>query len=118
MMDAHAKSAFVATELSIPLMRKNGTGSIVNIGPIQPIMNAPDFVLYSAAKGALEGLTTAYSVELASEIRVNMISPGNVNTERNLAHLVLYLLSPLSNAVTGYIINCGYTRYGILAGNK
>lgn len=48
-------------------------------------MAAPNVVLYTATKGALLGMTVAYATTLAPNIRVNMISPGNVNTERNKA---------------------------------
>lgn len=84
MMKAHAETAFVLTELAAPLMKDGG--SIVNIGSIELIMAAPDVVLYTAAKGAMHGMTVAYSTTLADQgIRVNMVSPGDVNTERNIA---------------------------------
>ena len=140
MMAAHAKTALVLTELTYPKM--DAGSSIVNVGSIEMIMAAPDVVLYTAAKGALLGMTVAYATTLAPNIRVNMVSPGNVNTERNLAqyqekatrqilqrfeertplkrsvepievaHSILYLLSPLSSAITGQelIVDAGYTR--------
>lgn len=86
MIDAHATGAHVATELAVPRMREGG--AIVNIGSIELDMCAPGVVLYAAAKGALLGMTIAYAVELAPNIRVNMVSPGNINTERNKAQYV------------------------------
>ncbi|MDO8435821.1 MAG: SDR family oxidoreductase [bacterium] len=84
MMKAHVQTALVLTELSYPLMREGG--SIVNIGSLELTMAAPEVVLYTIAKGALWGMTIAYSTTLAERgIRVNMVSPGNVNTERNKA---------------------------------
>lgn len=84
LMTNHAKSASVLTELSYPRMEHGG--SIVNIGSIELRMAGPDVVLYAAAKGALWGMTVAYSVLLGKRrIRVNMVSPGNVNTLRNQA---------------------------------
>lgn len=84
MMAAHTETALVLTEFSYPRMQ-NG-GSIVNIGSIETIMAAPDVILYTAAKGALHGMTVAYSTTLAPKnIRVNTLSPGNVNTEKNMA---------------------------------
>ncbi len=84
MMRAHAQTTFVPTEACHPLMRKGG--SIVNMGSIELLMAAPEVVLYTAAKGAVWGMTVAYATTLAPMgIRVNMVSPGNVNTERNKA---------------------------------
>src|SRR3990167_4063905 len=80
MMKAHVQTAFVLTELAYPRMG-NG-GSIVNMGSIELAMAAPDVVMYTAAKGALFGMTIAYAVTLAEAgIRANMVSQGNVNTE-------------------------------------
>lgn len=129
MMKAHVQTTFVLTELAYPRM---GSGSsIVNIGSIEVDMAAPNVVLYATSKGALLGMTIAYSVSLAPDIRVNMVSPGSVNTERNkaqfttpegqelirrfeartplgrgvepveVADTVLYLLSNRSSAITG-----------------
>ncbi|MDD2822980.1 MAG: SDR family NAD(P)-dependent oxidoreductase [Candidatus Daviesbacteria bacterium] len=87
MMTAHSETALVLTEFSYRRM-KNG-GSIVNIGSIETIMAAQDVVLYTSAKGDLWGKTVAYAMELAPyNIRVNMVSPGNVNTEKNKAQYV------------------------------
>lgn len=139
MMHAHAQAAFVATELSYPKMRQGG--AIVNLGSIELEMAAPDIVLYTAAKGALAGMTVSYATALASrQIRVNMVSPGNVNTQRNrsqyaaarhiiasfeartplgrsvepqeVADAVVYLLSPRSGMITGQnlVVDGGYTR--------
>lgn len=82
LMSTHVHSALVLTETAYPRMTR---GSIVNIGSIEVTMAAPDMVLYAAAKGALLGMTVAYATTLAPKIRVNMVSPGNVNTERNKA---------------------------------
>ncbi len=62
--------------------------SIVNIGSIE--LNRPEknVVVYTSTKGALLGLTRAYSTTLASKnIRVNMVSPSRVFTEGNITRL-------------------------------
>src|SRR3989344_1353853 len=48
-IDAHAKTAFVMTEVCYPLMKEGG--SIVNMGSIELEMCSKDVVLYTAGKG-------------------------------------------------------------------
>lgn len=84
MFQAHVYPALVLTELCQPHMTKGG--SIVNIGSIELTMASKEVVLYSTAKGALWGMTISYAISLASKnIRVNMVSPGDVSTQRNIA---------------------------------
>jgi NAD(P)-dependent dehydrogenase (short-subunit alcohol dehydrogenase family) len=68
----------------LPLLRKTGKGSIVNIGSISGYIAQPGFVTYSAAKGAINAMTRCLARDLASDgIRVNAIHPGSVWTETN-----------------------------------
>src|SRR3989344_383668 len=84
MFQAHVNTAFVLTEFCVPRMKHEG--SIVNIGSIELSMVAPGVVLYATAKGALWGMTVSYAVDLAKKgIRVNMVSPGDTATQKNIA---------------------------------
>lgn len=61
----------------IPIMRKQGSGRIVNIGSLagRAVMGCHGH--YSAAKWALEGLSEAMALELAEfNVRVAVIEPG------------------------------------------
>lgn len=65
-------------------MKKNRGGSIVNIGSISSYIAQPEFVTYSAAKGAINAMTRCLARDLAPYgIRVNAIHPGSVWTETN-----------------------------------
>ena len=67
-------------------MLKKG-GSIVNISSVWGITGASCEVDYSASKAALIGFSKALAKELApSNIRVNVVAPGVVDTKMN-AHL-------------------------------
>ena len=66
----------------IPLMRKAGEGSIVNLSSVLGIMGGRSRAAYSASKGAVTSLTKSMALDLAPEqIRVNCICPGIVETE-------------------------------------
>lgn len=66
----------------IPLMRKAGEGSIINLSSALGIVGARSRAAYSASKGAVTTLTKSMALDLAPEqIRVNCICPGIVETE-------------------------------------
>jgi NAD(P)-dependent dehydrogenase (short-subunit alcohol dehydrogenase family) len=63
--------------LAIPHMRKQGGGRIVNISSIYGLMTTPLTGWYQASKHALEALSDALRVEVASDdIAVVLIEPG------------------------------------------
>lgn len=61
-------------------MRSNGGGSIVNVASDLAHMGAGGLVHYCAAKAGVVGLTRGLAVELAPEVRVNVICPGPIDT--------------------------------------
>jgi NAD(P)-dependent dehydrogenase (short-subunit alcohol dehydrogenase family) len=65
----------------VPLMKKNGKGSIVNISSVQSLVSQKGVVAYSASKGAINALTRALAIDLAEfQIRANSVLPGSVDT--------------------------------------
>ncbi len=68
-------------------MIHNKKGCIINISSIWGITGASCEVHYSVSKAGVDALTKALAKELGpSNIRVNSIAPGIINTEMN-AHL-------------------------------
>ncbi len=65
----------------VPLMRKAGKGSIVNIASIYALIGSGNSTAYQASKGAVRILSKTAAVEYAAEnIRVNTIFPGAIST--------------------------------------
>lgn len=88
MFDSAFYWAFQAIQVFGPVMKKQGSGSIINIGtfhadhpPMKGIYEGTTIfnpIMYGPQKAALKLLTKRMAVELAPEVRVNMISPGPV----------------------------------------
>ncbi len=84
MMNVNLNSVFYCTQEVLENMIHNKKGCIINISSIWGIMGASCEVHYSASKAAVDGMTKALAKELGpSNIRVNSIAPGLINTDMN-----------------------------------
>ncbi len=112
------------------LMRKNKSGSIINISSIVGTKGNVGQLVYSSTKGAIISMTKTAAKELAAyNIRVNAIAPGLIDTDmlrsigenklqklssnvmmnrlgskEDVANLTLFLGSDLSSYISGQII--------------
>lgn len=77
-------SVFCVTQEVIKNMLKNKEGCIINISSIYGINGGSCAVTYSATKAGIDGMTKALAKELGpSNIRVNSIAPGCMDTDMN-----------------------------------
>ena len=76
------KSAFLAMKHVIPVMARQGGGSIINISSIASIRHTGvSYVTYAATKAAMNQMTRTTAVEFAPKhIRVNCVLPGLMKT--------------------------------------
>lgn len=71
----------LVTKNVIPVMRKQGSGTIINISSMGGKVSFPMGTLYHGSKFAVEGLSEALSFELAEiGVKVKMVEPGVINT--------------------------------------
>ncbi len=81
----NVRGPFLCSQAAVPLMRKRGGGSIINIGSCHPWHIGEGQFAYGVSKGALLTLTRKLAGLLRSDrIRVNWITVGWVLTENEL----------------------------------
>jgi len=127
-----------ASTAAYPGMKAAGGGAIVNLSSLNALWSEPNLAAYVAAKAAILGLTKAFARDWGRDgIRVNAVSPGWVETERQrrlwmspeavadwnrtaalgrlvqpdeVARLVLFLASADSGAITGqnHVVDAGW----------
>ncbi len=119
-MDYYMMNVVRMTRIVLPIMQKQGTGSIVNISTFAAFEPDPDFPTSAVFRAALAGYTKLFSTKYAAEgIRMNNILPGFIDSlpekedrvaripagryakVRELSNTVAFLVSDDSSYVTG-----------------
>lgn len=87
MLEINLRSVFICTQEALNYMLPQKKGKIINISSIWGMAGASCEVHYSAAKAGIIGLTKALAKELGpSNIQVNGIAPGVIQTEMLASH--------------------------------
>ncbi|WP_134091381.1 SDR family oxidoreductase [Olivibacter sp. XZL3] len=74
-------SVFLGMKYALPLLKKSGNASIINISSIAGLAGSKGNAAYSSSKYAVRGLTQTAALEFAPfHIRVNSVHPGVVAT--------------------------------------
>lgn len=132
-LDTHLDGTFLASQAVARRMAESDGGAIVNLGSVAMFFGWPERLAYSAAKGAIGAITRTLAVEWADHgIRVNCVAPGYIESElvsgliernvidgetyrnlhalkrfgtpREVADVILFLLSDAATYVTGETI--------------
>jgi pteridine reductase len=77
LMGTNLRAPLFLSQAAAPALRK-AQGAIVNITDIHAERPLKQYVVYSAAKAGLSGLTRSLARELAPDVRVNAIAPGPI----------------------------------------
>lgn len=83
-ISVNVTGTLLAMRFAVPLMRKGGSGAIVNIASAFGFVGAADSPAYCATKAAVISLTKSAALHCAARcpnVRVNAVAPTYVNTE-------------------------------------
>lgn len=87
MIQTNLTSVFYCTQEAIKNMISRKEGLIINISSIWGVTGSSCEVHYSVAKAGIDGMTKALAKEVGpSNIRVNSIAPGIIDTDMNKAY--------------------------------
>lgn len=122
MMSLNLKSAFLCSKHVMPVMMKQETGKIINIGARGGLKAVSGMAAYSASKAGVINLTQALAEEGRKfNITANAIVPSIIDTPDNrqampdadfskwvkpdiIAQLILFLCSPAADPISGAVI--------------
>ena len=83
-MDTNFIGMVNLTREVLPVMRKQGDGTIINFSSIGGLMGLPLQAFYSASKFAIEGFSEALRMEIKQfNIKVVLINPGDFHTSNS-----------------------------------
>ena len=81
-IETNLSGVFYCCRAAIPVMKRRGRGSIVNVSSLAGKHPFAGGVAYCASKAGLNGLTESLMQEVRGDgIRVSCVLPGSVNTE-------------------------------------
>ena len=83
-MDTNFLGIVNLTREVLPVMRKQGGGTIINFSSIGGLMGLPFQAFYSAGKFAIEGFSEALRMEVKQfNIKIVLINPGDFHTNNS-----------------------------------
>jgi 3-oxoacyl-[acyl-carrier protein] reductase len=83
-LDVDVRGTFVCCRMVLPVMQAQGSGCIINMSWDEALVEGMPGIeasIYAAAKGAVHSLSLCLAREFAPAIRVNVLAPGEMDTE-------------------------------------
>lgn len=104
--DVNLIGPYLGTRAVVPIMKRQGRGSIVHIGSIDSLIGMNGICAYAASKWGLRGLAKSNAMELGrAGIRVNTVCPAGGSGEMFAPWAGV--LTAMGRDVEGYLNNRG-----------
>jgi 3-oxoacyl-[acyl-carrier protein] reductase len=87
-LHANITGPFLCSRAVAPIMRRQGSGRIINIGSLAGFQPGGSSIAYAVSKAALAHLTRCLAVALAPEVLVNGVAPGLMEGTRMTSRLL------------------------------
>ncbi|MCM8731617.1 SDR family NAD(P)-dependent oxidoreductase [Hephaestia sp. GCM10023244] len=113
----NVEGTMLGCRAGIRIMRRNGTGSIINIASVASETATPFLLSYGAAKAAIRQMTKSiaqYCCEQGLQIRCNSVHPGNVRTamwDRNASEIATARGVSLEDIATDTLVRIPMGRF-------
>jgi len=119
LFNINVRTTLLCCRAVIPQMLKQQRGAIINVASRDGLSGSAGYAAYSASKSAVLRLTESLAAELkASDINVNCIMPGTIDTPQNraaipngdfskwvepsaIAEVIAFLVSDSARAING-----------------
>ncbi len=88
-MQVNAESVFLVTQAALPLLLRS-RGAVVNIASVAGLVGIRQRFAYCASKGAVIAMTRQLAIDYPTELRVNCICPGTVDSPFVAGYLAKY----------------------------
>jgi NAD(P)-dependent dehydrogenase (short-subunit alcohol dehydrogenase family) len=80
-VDINLKGTFLVSKHAVRIMRKQGSGSIINLASVEGLEGADASAAYNVSKGGVVQLTRSMAVDYGrAGVRVNCLCPGLIET--------------------------------------
>ena len=81
LMSVNLKGVYLGCKYVVPVMARQGGGSIVNTASAAGLVGVPDRAAYCASKGGVIAMTRAMAIDHVDEgVRINCVAPGTVES--------------------------------------
>jgi len=80
-MAVNLRGPFLGCKYALPVMARQGFGSVITTSSNAGLVGRPNYGCYSASKGGVEILSKSLAIDYAKyKVRVNTIAPGSILT--------------------------------------